>query len=87
MWSEHSRSSVLQRSDPLPCSNSQWLSLQVTRAGFVAAMNLWEYKLGVLASMINSDDSSNPDCRYSHMEHSLDAYFDPLCLLALASNL
>ena len=55
--------------------------------GFVTAVNLWEYKLVVLASMINSDGSSNPDCRYSHMEHLLDAYFDPLCLLALASNL
>ena len=55
--------------------------------GFVAAVNLWEYKLRALASMINLDGSSNPDCRYSHMEHSLDAYFDPLCLLSLASNL
>ena len=86
MWFEHSLSSVLHRSDPLPCSNSQWLALQATRVGFVAAVNLWENKLGVLASMKNYDGSFNPDCRYSHMEHLLDAYFDLLCSLALASN-
>ena len=53
MWSEHSLSSVLPRSDPLPCSNLQWLALQGMKVGVVAAVNLWEYKLGVLASMIN----------------------------------
>ena len=86
MWFEHSLSSVLPGSDPLPCSNLQWLALQGTRVGVVAAMNPWEYKLGVLASMINWDGSSNLDCRCSHMEHLLSAYFDPLCFPALASN-
>ena len=46
-------SSVLPQSDPLPCSNLQWLTLQGTRVGVAAVVNLWEYKLGVLASMIN----------------------------------
>ena len=46
-------SSILQQSDPLPCSNSQWLAPQVTRAWFVVAVNLWDYKLRVLASMVN----------------------------------
>ena len=52
-WSEHSSSSVLPRSDPLPCLNLQWLTLQGMRVGVVAAVNLWEYKLEDLASMIN----------------------------------
>ena len=52
-WSKHSPSSVLPRSGPLPCSNLQWLALQGTKVGVVAAVNLREYELGVLASMIN----------------------------------
>ena len=54
--------------------------------GVAAAVNLWEHKLGVLASMIDYDDSSNLDCRCSRTERLLVAYFDPLCLPALASN-
>ena len=51
-----------------------------------AAVNLWEHKLGVLALMIDLDDSSNLDYRCSHMERLLVAFFDPLCLPVLASN-
>ena len=47
VWSEHSLSYVLPRSEPLPCSNLQWLALQGTRVGVVAGVNLWEYQLGV----------------------------------------
>ena len=62
-WSEHSLSSVLPQSYPQPCSNSQWLALQGMKVGVAAtvkwnqdvaaAMNLYEHKLGVLASMID----------------------------------
>ena len=62
-WSEHSLPSVLQQRYPQPCSNSQWLAVQGKRVGVAnvvkwnqdvaAAMNLWEHKLGVLASMID----------------------------------
>ena len=49
MWSEHSLSSIPPQSDPLPCSNLQWLALQGTRVGVVAVVNIWEYMLGVYA--------------------------------------
>ena len=52
-WSEHSLSSVLPKNYPRPCSNSLWFALQGMRAGVVATVNLWEHKLGVLASMID----------------------------------
>ena len=62
-WSEHSLSSILSQSYPQPCSNSQWLALQGMRVGVAAvvkwnqdvaaAVNLWEHKLWVLASMID----------------------------------
>ena len=62
-WSDHSLSSILPQSYPQPCSNSQWLALQGMRVGVAAtvkwnqdvaaAVNLWEHKLGVLASMID----------------------------------
>ena len=62
-WSEHSLPYVLPRSYPQPCSNSQWLALQGMRVGVAAAVkwnqdvaaavNLWEHKMGVLASMID----------------------------------
>ena len=51
-----------------------------------AAVNLWGHKMGVLASMIDYDDSSNLDWRCSNMERFLVAYFDLLCLPTLASN-
>ena len=61
--SEHSLLSVLPQSYPQPCSNSQWLTLQGMRVGVAAVMkwnqdvaaavNLWEHKLGVFASMID----------------------------------
>ena len=76
-WSEHSLSSVLPQSYPQPCSNSQWLALQGMWVWVASAVNLWEHKLGVLASMIDWDDSSNLDCRCSHMERLLVAF----CLL------
>ena len=95
-WSEHSLPSVLPQSYPLPYSNSRWLALQGMRVGVAAAVkwnqdvavavNLWEHRLGVLASMTDWDDSSSLDCRCSHMERLLVAYFDPLCLPVLASN-
>ena len=52
-WYENSPFFVLPQSYPQPCSNSQWLALQGMRVEVVAAMNLWEHKLGVLASMID----------------------------------
>ena len=52
-WSKHSLSSALPQSYPQPCSNSQWLALQGMRVGVAAVVNLWEHKMGVLASMID----------------------------------
>ena len=52
-WSEHSLSYVLPQSYQQPFSNSQWLALQGMRVGVAATVNLWEHKLGILASMID----------------------------------
>ena len=52
-WSELSLSSVLPQSYPQHYSNLQWLALQGMRVGVVAAVNLWEHKMGVLASMLD----------------------------------
>ena len=74
------------RNFPPPCSNLGWLAQQEKRWVVATVVLLREHMLEVEVSRKGLGGSSSWGYRCFHMERLLVAYFDPLCLPAVASN-